>query len=338
MKIPASAARRVFHVGDRAPAIKTIEARLKKLGYDVGKVDGKYTGTTFQAVKSFKADEREIKNDFGSIGAKGQRVLLERIAALDKGGAGGGNGGPGKGGTGKDANVRATAFNWPERYRKGGDAGDEKLFDQLAAKSDVMGLSEFKWGDRITDNEKGWGFFHPNPKNDGEKDKVGQLLAWRKDKFDMVKTGTSLMNRPTRVQQQAAGPTMHSGKSIVWAKLRHKETGELWTVAVAHFVPSKHLGGATEALWKKQRDEVGDWMAKQGPRTIVMGDFNGEWDDAISKPLRKVAQNQSAPSHAGKRKIDWILRSKDLDGVGPGKALNAGGQSDHRPVQGVVRG
>ncbi len=324
---------RVAALGNRGPEIKAIEARLKKLGYDTGKVDGSFTKATLKAVKQFKADTGSIKNDLAVLGQRGQQIL-ENLAKKSSAGK------PtqGKGDKGKDTNVRATAFNWPARYHKGGDAGDEKLFDKLAAKSDVMGLSEFTWADKkITDNEKDWGFFHPNPSNDGNKKDTGQLLAWRKDKFTMVETGTTLINKPTRVQQKAAGPTLHKGKSIIWAKLRSKETGELWTVAVAHFVPSKHLGGATEQLWKKQRDAVADWMKKQGPRTLVMGDFNGEWDDQIAKPLHKVAEAQFAPSH-GKRAIDLVLRSKDLEGVGRGQALSSDGQSDHRPVRGVVRG
>lgn len=320
---------RFVTTGMKGAPIRTIEARLKKLGYDVGKVDGIFSKSTFEAVKAFKADTAKIKNEDGSLGAPGQKVLMRaaKAASIEPQ--------PGKN---RDANVRAVTFNWPSRYKKGGEAADEALFDRLSAKADVMGFPEFKWGHKkITDRESKWAIHNPNPPKDGDNERAGQVLAWRKDTFKLVETGTSLLNRPTRIQQKAAGPTIHRSKSVIWAKLRHRETGEVWTVAVVHLVPSKHLGGAAEKLWRTQRDNLAKWMKQQGPRTLVMGDFNAKWSDGIAKPLHKVAKAQTAPSH-GKRAIDWVLRSKDLEAVHNGKALDNGGQSDHRPVQGVVRG
>ncbi len=311
-------------LGMKGADIRLIEARLKKLGYDVGKVDGIYSRSTFEAVKAFKADRRDLPSRSGGMGIPAQEALA-RAAGVKPGDKG------------KDANVRALTFNWTERYRKGGDAADEKMFDRLSAQADVLGLTEFVWHKRITDGEKNWGFYNPDPKGDGAKGNAGQVLAWNKDTFKLVEKGTTLLNKKTKIQPKAAGPTNASEKSIIWAKLRHKETGEIWTVAVAHFVPSKHLGGAALKLWKKQRDELAAWMKEQGPRTLVMGDFNAQWKDAVTKPLRKVANVQSAPSH-GKRGIDWILRSKDLKATGKAKALDNHGQSDHKPVKGTVRG
>lgn len=241
----------------------------------------------------------------------------------------------GKGG--KEATVRAVTFNWTQRYRKGGDAADERMLDSLKAKGDVLGLPEARWAfPKITDHEKGWAFYNPNPKGDRDAKPVGQVLGWNTKKFKLLEKGFTPLSKKTRIQQQAAGPTMARAKNVVWAKLRHRETGEVWTVAVAHLVPSKHLGGAAAKLWRKQRDALTKWMEKQGPRTILMGDFNGEWNDKIAKPFHEVAKAATAPSH-GKRRIDWVLRSKDLKG-GPGHALSNQGQSDHRPVVATVRG
>ncbi|MFN7131785.1 MAG: peptidoglycan-binding protein [Myxococcales bacterium] len=311
--------------GMRGTNVRAIEQRLKRLGYGVGKVDGIYSRSTFEAVRQFKADHaKKLDSTSGGLGIPAQKVLAAEAKRL--------GGDPGN--KGKDANVRALSFNWPSRYRKGGDAGDEALFKKLSAQADVMGLQEFKWAHtKITDNEKDWAFHHPRP--NGQE--TGQVLAWRKDKFKLLEKGTHLLSRRTKIQPNAAGPTFHKEKHVVYAKLRHKETGEVWTVAVVHFVPSKHLGGAAEKLWKLQRDNLAKWMAKQGPRTLVMGDFNGQWSDNIARPLHKVGKIQSARSH-GSRAIDWVLRSRDLDKVGGGKALSNGGQSDHRPVKGVVRG
>jgi peptidoglycan hydrolase-like protein with peptidoglycan-binding domain len=70
-------------VGQRSGDIKTIEQRLEKLGYDVGKVDGVFSRETFAAVKAFKADQPDIKNDAGAIAKHGRAVLAREAHALE---------------------------------------------------------------------------------------------------------------------------------------------------------------------------------------------------------------------------------------------------------------
>lgn len=69
-------------IGQRSSSIKTVESRLKKLGYDPGKVDGIYSRETAEAVKQFKADQADIENDAGSIGRHGRAVLAREVEAL----------------------------------------------------------------------------------------------------------------------------------------------------------------------------------------------------------------------------------------------------------------
>jgi peptidoglycan hydrolase-like protein with peptidoglycan-binding domain len=64
-------------VGQKSGGIKTIEGRLKALGYDVGKVDGVYSRQTADAVKHFRADQKELKDDIGAL-SKGSRKLLAK--------------------------------------------------------------------------------------------------------------------------------------------------------------------------------------------------------------------------------------------------------------------
>ncbi len=97
----------------------------------------------------------------------------------------------------------------------------------------------------------------------------------------------------------------------------------------------KHLGGAALALWEQQRDRMLEWFDRRGERTVVMGDFNAQVDDAPSAPIRAAARIQSRPSH-GARAIDWLVRKRSLQGVDV-QALDSRGQSDHRPVRGVIR-
>lgn len=118
-------------------------------------------------------------------------------------------------------------------------------------------------------------------------------------------------------------------------QLDHRKSGRRWTIGVVHFVPSKHLGGEAAALWRRQRDKTIAWMKSAGTNVVVMGDFNGQWSDNIAMPFHDVARVQDAPSH-GKRKIDWVLRKIGMRGDGGGVALDHQGQSDHKPVKGVV--
>ncbi|MBL8941382.1 MAG: peptidoglycan-binding protein [Archangium sp.] len=71
-----------FSVGQQSGEVKTIEKRLQLLGYDVGKADGVYSKQTFAAVKAFKADQADIKNDAGAIAKFGRSVLAREVAAL----------------------------------------------------------------------------------------------------------------------------------------------------------------------------------------------------------------------------------------------------------------
>ena len=70
-------------VGQKSADIKTIEQRLKKLGYDVGQADGVYSRQTAEAVKKFKADQADIQNSSGAIAARGRAILKREAAQLN---------------------------------------------------------------------------------------------------------------------------------------------------------------------------------------------------------------------------------------------------------------
>ncbi len=69
-------------IGQKSGAIKTVEQRLQKLGYDVGKADGVFSRQTADAVKKFKADQPDIKHATGSIGSRGAAILKKEVQAL----------------------------------------------------------------------------------------------------------------------------------------------------------------------------------------------------------------------------------------------------------------
>ena len=69
-------------IGQKSGAIKTVEQRLQKLGYDVGKADGVFSRQTADAVKKFKVDQPDIKHATGAIGSRGAAILKKEIQAL----------------------------------------------------------------------------------------------------------------------------------------------------------------------------------------------------------------------------------------------------------------
>lgn len=70
-------------VGQRSNSIKTLEQRLKKLGYNTGKADGTFDRDTAKAVQAFRKDQKELDDKSGAL-AKGSRAVLRReAAALD---------------------------------------------------------------------------------------------------------------------------------------------------------------------------------------------------------------------------------------------------------------
>jgi zinc D-Ala-D-Ala carboxypeptidase len=67
--------------GQQSTSIKTQEKRLKRLGYDVGIVDGLYDQKTAKAVDAFKKDQGVDRN--GMLGKRGREILESENKALN---------------------------------------------------------------------------------------------------------------------------------------------------------------------------------------------------------------------------------------------------------------
>jgi hypothetical protein len=232
--------------------------------------------------------------------------------------------------------VELITFNWPARYgpTSGVDLPDRRLWADLAGRASVLALQEAGWIAGWIRGQ-GWRVHRPNPPGDDDDQPVGNLLVWDPGEWQTIAKGWHRLSPKTRIQKEAAGPTWHRPKYVVWAHLRRRSDGVDWVFGSVHFVPSKHLGGAALALWKLQRDNLLDWWARQSVRTAVMGDFNAQPGDAVAQPFWQVARRQTAPSH-GSRRIDWIVRKRPLSGS-RGEALDNRDQSDHKPVFGRIR-
>ncbi|MBN2360412.1 MAG: peptidoglycan-binding protein [Deltaproteobacteria bacterium] len=69
--------------GEKGKDVLHAEQRLRKLGYDVGKVDGIYDADTARAVKAFRADQADLEDGFGSMRRKAFDALKREAHALD---------------------------------------------------------------------------------------------------------------------------------------------------------------------------------------------------------------------------------------------------------------
>ncbi|GMU61155.1 MAG: hypothetical protein AMXMBFR34_29180 [Myxococcaceae bacterium] len=69
-------------VGQKSGGIKNAEKRLRALGYDTGAVDGVFSRETAQAVKKFRADQKELKDGSGALASTSRRLLKKEVARL----------------------------------------------------------------------------------------------------------------------------------------------------------------------------------------------------------------------------------------------------------------
>ncbi len=69
-------------VGDKSKDIKVLEQRLAKLGYKVGKADGIYSRDTANAVKAFRADQKELPDGAGWLAKTARAALRREVGAL----------------------------------------------------------------------------------------------------------------------------------------------------------------------------------------------------------------------------------------------------------------
>ncbi|MBL8911853.1 MAG: peptidoglycan-binding protein [Archangium sp.] len=73
---------KLISIGEKSKRIAEFENQLARLGYSVGKRDGIYSRETAEAVKAFRADQKELKDGFGSVREGALKVLAREANAL----------------------------------------------------------------------------------------------------------------------------------------------------------------------------------------------------------------------------------------------------------------
>ncbi len=69
-------------VGQKSKDIQILERRLARLGYSPGKTDGVFGRDTAEAVKAFRADQKELKDGVGWLDRKARQSLRRSVGSL----------------------------------------------------------------------------------------------------------------------------------------------------------------------------------------------------------------------------------------------------------------
>ncbi|MDZ4307513.1 endonuclease/exonuclease/phosphatase family protein [Allopontixanthobacter sp.] len=118
-------------------------------------------------------------------------------------------------------------------------------------------------------------------RDDGREAGEFSPLAWRRDRFDLVRSGTFWLSPTPETPGKAWDAALPRIAS--WAVLRERRSGELLRVLNTHF---DHMGTEARANSAKL---IGQWVTSgrdAGLPTIVMGDFNAPTG---SEPYRLLA-------------------------------------------------
>ena len=159
---------------------------------------------------------------------------------------------------------------------------------------------------------------------------------WDKKVWDLVRSGKPQLSPKTRVGATAGiSVVWQAQKHIIWVRLRHKQTGEVWTFASVHLVAHKGQSTARRNLYKRQVRNLVAWMKKfNNSRLVVLGDFNGGPTDSFLRDVRRISKIQQDVSRRNGGRIDHVysrnvrtVRVRNMRGV----------NSDHFPVTATLR-
>lgn len=122
-------------------------------------------------------------------------------------------------------------------------------------------------------------------RDDGREAGEFSPLAWRRDRFELVRSGTFWLSPTPETPGKAWDAALPRVAS--WAVLRDRKSGTTLRVLNTHF---DHVGADAKANSARQ---IGNWVAT-GPGsdlpTIVMGDFNSP---TASEPYRLLADTSA---------------------------------------------
>ena len=202
--------------------------------------------------------------------------------------------------------------NAPSRY---GDKDNDHDFQGLAD----LGCSVLA-GEEIQDSDKdyaprGW-IAHRPPQVRSE------FLTWDPDVWRRTRSGADLISSPL-----APAP-----RFVLWATLKHKETGVIRTFGVSHFIAFKTQDQRHATEFRHQEYQAALWLHHH-PRGVLMGDLNAERDSRWLYTLGQIGNFHTPVTKSGPHDdgIDLIVTNRKIPHARRARALK-GYDGDHKPV------
>jgi len=204
------------------------------------------------------------------------------------------------------------------------------------ANADILGLNEVTLDPQYDDLEEmlpGFGFagWRGEDTDRAHNDIFANVIAYRKDKIELIEQGYYYLSRdPSKIEFSWDMPHMNSIRHTSWARLRMKDSGEVFTVMSTHYTISSSgpsLARALSAVLNVDKS----WEIGGKDPVIMMGDHNANpkhknvylllhsnFDDAYDyrDPNDTATERTSGQwSESGGSRIDFIFsRGFDVSG------------------------
>lgn len=211
----------------------------------------------------------------------------------------------------RGATVKVGTANRPQRQ---GEKANDRLFQRLAD----MGCTVLA-GQEIPDEDAarlcpdGWGRHRPGRAR-------SEVLYWDRREWECLSRGAF----------KISSDKAPADRFIVWALLRHRETGAVKRIGCAHFVAFKTSRWGHE--YEHQQKRAAEWLARGGDR-VLMGDLNGSFGGRWLRDLERVGEDHTPKTRSGPdgQNIDLIVTSKGQPRARKARTINDG-DPDHKPV------
>lgn len=132
-------------------------------------------------------------------------------------------------------------------------------------------------------------------RDDGAQAGEFSPLAWRSDRFDVLRSGTFWLS-PTPDVAGSKGWDAALPRIATWAVLRDRRSGETIRALNTHF---DHVGARARA---EAARTIAEWVASDsGTPAVVMGDFNAEPGSAPYRILADTARSALVDTRSASR-------------------------------------
>ncbi|MBX5480643.1 MAG: peptidoglycan-binding protein [Myxococcaceae bacterium] len=305
-------------LGSHRPAVRRLEAALKKQGLFKGKVDDVFDARTKAAVKEF-----ERQHHFKVDGVVGNRIWkMLHLGAAHTGHVQ--EVGPAE----KPGSFRTVTINVKNNpvMSQARVVHDVKL---AAKQGSLIGWNEIgpkRYFDAIKNLGPEWGHYMPH---DG-KLRIPNPISWKKSEWKLLDSGFE----KTHHGLAKVSPNRY----ITWVKLKNKDTGKVIIRMNTHLVSGawskpKPTTAWRRAMWNKHMKKLSALVQKfekQGYPVIIGGDFNRDSYKVLGNQV--AYDNDLFVGTHGKSTLDYLMHTRGHDIRKDRAKVVRGFESDHDAV------